>query len=58
MTVPFGRTLMANPGASVWSSVQAIIMAIAFYGNQIRPHTDYSSNAGQNYLATVATSLP
>jgi hypothetical protein len=44
--------------ASVWLIVQPIIMAIAFCGNQIRPHTDYSSNAGQNHLAKVARFLP
>ena len=53
----FGYSLVRDKISGVMAITEAIIHAISFYGGQCRPHTDYSSNAGQNYLAGVARTL-
>jgi hypothetical protein len=55
----FGQGLIAKGAFDVLAVVNAIHMAIAFYGSdQQRPHQDYSPNAGMNYLAVSRGGWP
>jgi len=54
----FKDDLIRKGVLEIWSIINAILMAIAFYGSEKqRPHQDYSPNAGMNYLAGVARGL-
>lgn len=54
----FGTDLLTQGVGTIWAIVQAIYMAISFYGGNTAPHTDYTSHAGAAYLENVARALP
>jgi hypothetical protein len=52
------KDFAANAGVTLFEAVETAIEWIRFFGGQCVPHTDYTSYAGQTYLAGLAASLP
>lgn len=50
--------LATNAGVTLFAAIETAIEWIRFFAGQCVPHTDYTSYAGQQYLANLAHSLP
>jgi hypothetical protein len=56
--ITIAEDLATQTGSTVFAAIETAFEWIKFFAGNCVPHTDYTSYAGQQYMATLARSLP